>query len=159
LIFVVFVKSEAMNGISTTEVLNRLVAIHNRSLPMYLSEAPPWTQRRDAAAREALMQIVADQKTMVDRLGQMILEKDGAVDLGEYPLDFTAKHDLSLEFLLGELVAHQRRDVAAIEECVRQLEHGSMARAVAQEALGEAKGHIESLQELAQEISGVNSAT
>lgn len=147
-----------MNQTSSLEILNRLVVLHNRSLPRYLSEARPWTQPRDEAAWETLLQIAADQKAVVDRLGQMILDRGGVVELGEYPLQFTAKHDLSLEFLLRELVADQRRDVAVIEQSVGQLESDAMARAVAQEALGEAKGHLESLEGLARELAATPSA-
>lgn len=145
-----------MNHIRTTKVLNRLVAIHYRSLSMYLADARPWTQRGDEAARDVLIQIAADQTAAVDRLGQMILEEGDSVDLGEYPMDFTGQHDLSMEYLLGSLILHQREDVAAIDECVQLLNHDPLAKAVAQETLGEAKGHLESLQELAEDHANIN---
>ena len=116
---------------------------------MYLADARPWTQRGDEAARDVLTQIAADQKAAVDRLGQLILEEGDSVDLGEYPIDFTGQHDLSLDYLLDCLIAHQREDVAAIDDCVQRLDHDPLAKAIAQETLGEAKGHLESLQELA----------
>ena len=145
-----------MNHIRTTDVLNRLIAIHHRSLPMYLSDARPWTHRGDEDARDVLAQIAADQTAVVDRLGQMILQEGDSVELGEYPMEFTGQHDLSLDYLLDNLVSHQRNDIASIKECVQQLDHDPMAKAIAQETLGEAKGHLESLQELAQEYAAAN---
>lgn len=121
---------------------------------MYLADARPWTQRGDEAARDVLTQIAADQKAAVDRLGQLILEEGDSVDLGEYPMDFTGQHDLSLDYLLDCLIGHQREDVAAIDDCVQRLDHDPLAKAIAQETLGEAKGHLESLQELAGALSG-----
>jgi hypothetical protein len=148
-----------MNRISTTEVLNRLVAICNRSLPMYLSDARPWTGARDEVARDRLTQIVADQKAMVDRLGRMILQRDGVADLGEFPMEFTGQHDLSLEFLLGELAARQEKDVKDIEQCVQQLESDTMARTTALEALDQSKKHLQSLQDLAQQLGLADSTS
>ena len=140
---------------NTNDVLNRLLVIHNRSLPMYLSETSPWTHRGDEQAAKTLQHIVADQKTMIDRIAQMILQTEGGVDMGEYPMDFTDTHDLSLYFLLGKLVASQQRDVEAIGRCPGQLNDAPLSKALAQEALGMAKGHLESLQELVGKTSKV----
>lgn len=153
---------DGINRNNTVPILNRLVAIHNRSLPMYLSNTRPWTTRRDEAARETLSQIARDQKATVDRLGEMILDYGGVVELGAYPMRFTSTHDLSMEFLVGELIRRQRDDIEAIEQCVRQLGHDTMAKSLAEEALREAKGHLEALEELTTDrtrISGVPSST
>lgn len=140
-----------MNRIKTNEVLNRLVAIHSRSLPMYLSDARPWTQHANDPARDALRHIAEDQRATIERLGEMILDHGGTVGWGEFPMSFTGKHDLSLDFLLKDLVDHQRQDVQAIEECTQHLEHDPLARATVEEVLGEAKGHLETLLELTQD--------
>ena len=144
-----------MNHIRTADILNRLVVIHYRSLPMYLADASPWTHRGDEDACEVLAQIASDQATVVDRLGQMILDEGDSVELGEFPMDFTGQHDLSLDYLLNSLVTYQQTDIVSIEECVQQLDHDPMARAIAQETLGEAKGHLELLQELVGEHANV----
>ena len=146
------------NPARTIDVLNRLVALHARSLPMYLADAHPWTPRADEADRDVLTQIAADQTAVVQRLASLIIEQGGSVHLGDFPMHFTGQHDLALGYLVHGLVAHQRETVAAIEECVQQLEHDPMAKAVAQETLGEAKGHLELLQELARDDS-IASAT
>ena len=137
-----------MNAANTIEVLNRLLVIHHRSLPMYLSYAAPWQTQRDQAAREVLDHIVADQKQMVDRIGELVLERDGDVEHGEFPMYFTGLHDLSFDYLVRRMIADQNRDVAAIEQCVDQLESDPLAKALAQECLGAAKGHLDSLEEL-----------
>ena len=58
-----------MPAADTTDVLNRLLVIHHRSLPMYLSYAMPYRMQGDEQAVEVLSHIVDYQKEMVDRLG------------------------------------------------------------------------------------------
>jgi len=139
-----------MNSVDTNEILNRLLVIHNRSLPMYLSYAVPWSGRGNEAAGEALSLVVADHKNMVDRLGEMILDNGSSVSSGEFPLRFTALHDLSFEYLLQKVVEHQKKAIEEIAECTDQLRLAPAAQAIAQESLGEAKGHLKSLEELAE---------
>ncbi len=61
---------------------------------------------------------------------------------------FTDTHDLSLDYLLTEMAYYQKQDIAAIERCVADLAGDPEARALAEEALGNARGHLASLEEL-----------
>ena len=142
-----------MQNQHTVNVLNHLLAIHHRSLPVYLRSAPPWTRRRGDTAVEALGRIAAAQSALVDRIGAMIIELDGAVRYGEYPMVFAEWHDLTVGFLLSRAVDGQLHDILNIEKCAGWLEDAPRARALAEEALGEAKGHLETLQELAEDAA------
>lgn len=137
-----------MNSVDTIAVLNRLRVIHNRSLPTYLSYAVPWSQAGGESAAETLALVANDHKTMVDRLGQLILENGGVTEPGSFPLEFTSLHFLSLDFLVQKLIESQQKTIQEIGDCVEQLRLSPSTQAVAQEALGEAKGHLESLKEL-----------
>jgi len=130
------------------DVLNRLLILHHRSLPMYLSYAMPYPMRGDEKARAVLDQIVDSQKEMVDRIGSLLIERAADVVHGEFPMYFTGLHDLSWEYLVKRMIADQRRDVAQIEECVEQLRDDPLGKALAEEALGAAKAHLDSLEEL-----------
>jgi hypothetical protein len=136
---------------STLRALNRLLAIHQRSLAMYLGYASPTWHRGDEEARRTLEQIVADHEATVERLGEMIMEAGGVVAPSAFPTVFTGYHDLSFEFLLVKLLEYQRRHVAIIEGYVQQLATAPAAKAAAEEALGQAKAHLEMLQELQRE--------
>jgi hypothetical protein len=138
-----------MNSAETTQVLNRLLILHNRSLPMYLGYASPLLQEAGRAAKEALDQIVADHQATVDRLGEMIVDSGAGVSFGEFPLRFASLHDLTFEYILTKLIEHQKRLIAAISECAAQVRTAPTAQAVALEALGQAKAHLQSLEELA----------
>jgi hypothetical protein len=137
-----------MSPPSTTEILNRLLVLHMRSLPMYLSYAPPYQLYQHDKAKAVLDQIVEDQKRTVDRLGTLILDSSGTIDYGEFPMSFTSLHDLSLSYLLKILVERQQKTVAACEKLADGLSMAPYAQAAAREAVGEAKGHLENLQEL-----------
>ncbi len=57
-------------------------------------------------------------------------------------------HDLSLDFLIAAAVRYQEYDLTAIQEIVDGLAPAPAARALAEEALGMSKGHLDSLREL-----------
>ena len=137
---------------STTDILNRLLVLHMRSLPMYLSYAPPDQIYSHDKARSVIGQIVEDHKRTVDRLGTLILDSSGTLDYGEFPMSFTALHDLSLKYLVKLLVERQQKLVIACERLASQLNMAPYAQATAREIVGEAKGHLENVQELQGEI-------
>ena len=70
------------------------------------------------------------------------------VDPGEFPIQFTSLHDLSIDYLLEQLVKEQRAIISICEQAVNDLAADAMSQAVAQEAIGNAKAHLDSLQEL-----------
>lgn len=137
-----------MSPPSTTDILNRLLVLHERSLPMYLSYAPPYQLAAHPHARAVLDQVVADQKRTIDRLATIVLDNGATVDYGEFPMSFTSLHDLSLTYLLDLLIERQQKSIAACERLAEQLALAPYAQAAAREAVGEAKGHLENLKEL-----------
>ena len=145
-----------MSPPSTIEVLNRLLVLHERSLPMYLSYAPPNRMADHPQAKAVLDQIVEDQKRTIDRLATIVLDSGGQVDYGEFPMAFTGLHDLSLDYLLKLMAERQKKLVAACENLANLLGSAPYAQAAAREALGEAKGHLQNLEELLAE--GTNRA-
>ena len=137
----------------TTAGLNRLSVLHNRSLAVYLQYTTPWVASGREDISELLAQIVEDQQRVVDRVGSMILSSHELVDAGEFPIDYTSLHDLSIDYLLGLLIDSQRNMIVTSEQCVQELAANAMAQAVAQEAVGSAKAHLDSLLELEQPAS------
>jgi hypothetical protein len=142
-----------MNSAHPIDVLNRLYALHNMSLAMYLRFATPWV--RDPAALngqadslDVLRRIAQDQTALRDRCGELILESDGVVRRGTFPLSFTSLHDLSFDFLLGKLIVDQKRLIGEFERCSAQLEYEPLAKALAEESIGFARGHLDMLEDL-----------
>ena len=137
-----------LKSIQTCASLNRLSVAHNRSLPVYLQYAPPWINRNAEDVKLVLEQIVSDQEATVDRVSTMIQDAGEDVDPGEFPIEFTSLHDLSLDYLLSRMVEGQREIVSVCEQAVSELAADALAQAVAQEAVGTAKAHLDSLLEL-----------
>ena len=137
-----------LNAAQTCIALNQLSVAHNRSLPVYLQYARPWMERDRDEVKLVLQQIVDDQEATVDRIGTMIQAVGQDVDPGEFPIQFTSLHDLSIDYLLEQLVKKQRAIISICEQAVDDLAADAMSQAVAQEAIGNAKAHLDSLQEL-----------
>ncbi len=128
-------------------VLNRLLAIIYRSFPMYLADAAPWIHPGDERAKEVLGHIFNDYQMYVGRITDLLLDRRQLPSFGDYPMAFTDTHDLSFDYLIGELIYYQRQDIAAIRQCVDDLRTDLTARALAEEVLGNARGHLQSLEE------------
>jgi hypothetical protein len=138
---------------STIDILNRLLVLHMRSLPMYLSYAPPYQLYNHPKAKGVLDQIVEDQRGTIDRLATIILDSGGTVDYGEFPMSFTSLHDLSLNYLVKLLIERQEKFIAACERLADALNMAPYAQAATREAVGEAKGHFDNLRELQAELA------
>lgn len=133
--------------LDTVFILNQLLAIHGSSLPIYLVSAPPHRQFGDERAWECLRNIMEDQQAMVDKLADYIEELDGTPNRGEFPMDFTGMHDLSMDHILRTVMERQQCEMEWIEQLSSKLEADPTAKALAQEALGAAKAHLQSLEE------------
>ncbi|RIK87290.1 MAG: hypothetical protein DCC67_02065 [Planctomycetota bacterium] len=129
--------------------LNRLLAIHCKSFPQYLQWSRPHVPAGRGEELEAIRAIAADQDALADRISRMIIDADALPRSGEFPMEFTDMHDLDIDYLIRAAVGYQQQDVKVIERLVERLETAPAARAIAEEALGMAKGHLETLRELA----------
>lgn len=131
------------------DVLSRLFRILNRSLPVYLAGAEPWTKPGDEAAAKGLGDIVADQRLYAGRIADAILRERGRIDSGDFPMEFTELNMLSFDFLIKEMIRRQKLDIAAIQRCVADLTGKMDYQVLGEEVLGNARGHLETLEELA----------
>lgn len=141
-----------MSQVRTIEILNRLIALLYRSLPMYLRYASPWRTDRSEPAWRTIEHILLDQDALVARAAALVQELNGQVDTGEFPMEFTGMHDLALDFLVQRLMQYQRRDVERLAQLAQQAASAQVdrrARDLVQEALGSARAHLEALEAVA----------
>ena len=141
-----------MRQIESSQRLMQLLLHHYRSLPIFLTEAVPWTHRGDEQATNVLLDIVAGQLDLSNRIAAELEQRGWPLDMGEYPMDFLDLHFLSLDFLLQRLVDNQQREVDAIARLSAEVNEDPVAHDLAQEALGAAKGYLESLTELMPDV-------
>jgi hypothetical protein len=128
--------------------LNRLLAIHCKSFPQYLRWSRPHVPPGRGDELAALEAVAIDQDVMGDRISRMIVDGDALPRSGEFPMEFTDLHDLDIDYLLRLAVRYQQQDVTAIQELVERLHTAPAAKAIAEESLGMAKGHLDTLREL-----------
>lgn len=137
---------------STVRQLNRLLTLHHRCFAQYLAEVGRWRAPGafDDEADRAFRAVVMDHQSNARRAAAAVVAAGGAIDCGPFPMEFTDKNDLASDYLLGEVIESERRDAAVIEQILRLLPAGAAeARELAEESLGAAKAHIETLQGLA----------
>ena len=142
-----------MKKTSKIDLLNALVQMHCRSLPMYLASAAPWTTSEQTVGRALLQSIIADQGEIVDKFADVILQRDGIVERGAFPTEFTDLHDLSLDYLMHEMAEKQATNVKAIERATELLAGDDDALELCQRTLGVAKAHLDSLNEYVRDHS------
>jgi hypothetical protein len=135
-------------SLTPVQILNQLLAIHLRSLPVYLASARPWTPSPDSPALTTLCHIAKDQLVMADRIGKVIMEQDGMIASSEFPMQFTDLHDLSIDFLIPQVKARLERELEFIRRCVEELQAYPAPRAIAEEAAGAALAHLDNLRDL-----------
>ena len=136
-----------MKSFEAIPVLNKLLALLCRSLPAYLADARPWTRIGRQEIQTLLDRLVADQQRYARRVAEAISRRGARPNPGRFPAEFTAKNDLALDFLFREVVAHLEHDVAMIERCAAELDTAPALHALAEEILGNARGHFEVLLE------------
>ena len=81
----------------------------------------------------------------------MLIDIDQVPHRGDFPMSFTDKHDLSIDYLLNIACAYHQQDIAALNLLVEQLQQTPAAKALAEETLGMAKGHLDALREMVEE--------
>jgi hypothetical protein len=137
-----------MSQPSTTDVLNRLLAIVVRSFPQYMQYSRPYVPPGREPMFETLQSIATDQNGLADRISALIINAQAPLRSGEFPMEFTDMHDLGIDYLVNAAIAYQQQDIETIGQLVDDLQAAPEAKSLAEETLGMAKGHLESLQEL-----------
>jgi hypothetical protein len=129
----------------TINALNCVLQILERSFTQYLLYARPYVPAGHEHVMQNIEGIVAGQNNLAERVNQHIFESGGLPDRGDFPIEFTDTHDLSIEFLVDEAVDCLKQDIAELERSVDALRFSPAAQSLASEALGLTKGHLEQL--------------
>jgi hypothetical protein len=135
----------AANRVSN-ERLNDLLIDVGRSLQQYTSEAWPWASSQDEQMREAIERMAAEQRDVVAALADLLADRGHAIDFGTYPTEYTSLHYVSIDFLLGQLIANQRSILAQCEAVERAAAEDDEARSLLQDILISERRHLEELQ-------------
>ena len=140
-----------MSRNNTVDILNQVLTLQYRSLPMYLVYGAPWTHHGDEQASAVLKNIVADQERISRRIAEEIYDRNAIPNPDDFPLEYAELNFLSLEYLLGELLADHTHNVAQLELLTTALTEDAPAKALVEEVLGSARAHLDALQGLAKQ--------
>jgi hypothetical protein len=140
-----------MSSPETIEVLNRVLAILERSFTQYMRYAKPYIPPGRESFAQSLEEITAGQSALAERVSHTISEAGGMPDNGEFPIEYTDSHDLSIDYLVQQAIDSQKQDIADLTRCVEALRLAPSAQSLASETLGMAKGNLETLEELARQ--------
>ncbi|MEN6449248.1 MAG: hypothetical protein ABFC96_02045 [Thermoguttaceae bacterium] len=138
-----------MQAIEAIPALNRILGILSRSLPTYLADAKPWRAMNGSDVYSAIQRLAADQHRYARRVADAIVRLGGQPTQSHFPSAFAAKNDLSVDFLLRDVLEWQEQDIDLIARCAAELDGMSSLHALAEEVLGNAKGHRDILRQLA----------
>ena len=143
-----------MNQAILYPLLAQLLGIVSKSFPQYLRYSRPYVPPGRENVMETLHAIAGDQDVLADRISHMITEAGAPLRTGEFPMEYTDTHDLGIDYQIDSAIDYQQQDIQSIEQLIAQLGAFPAAKSLAEEALGMAKGHLESLQELTEQPAG-----
>lgn len=133
----------------TYALLQGLMRREGRSLLQYVSEAFPWTTAEKGEAAAQLRAMAEEENAGMAALARLLTRNHRTPPyLGSYPMDFTTLNFVSLEHLLPQLAASQRRGIAAIERDLNDLIDPEV-RDVVGGLLAKKHQHLQTLEKLA----------
>ena len=118
---------------------------------MYLEEARPWTDAESRQIVTAMANLTSDQRMLANHIARAILSLGGQPSPGPFPSVFASFNDVSLEYLLPKIIERMQSDIETIHRYANDLALAPSARELAEEVLGNLRGHQELLDELAEE--------
>ena len=140
----------------SNQALNQVLIALHRSLPLYLGFADPWVTFGNEEPRRVLSRVVADNQEGVDRLTALLDSRRYTIDFGEFPMNFTSLHDVSLDYLVTQLGEDQLREVQLFESSLERLTDDPEGREVVAEILTRSRRHLHSLEGLKRQPAKAN---
>ncbi len=137
-----------MPATESIAALNTVLAVELRSFPQYLRWSRPWVPPGHERELAALEKIVTEQEAFAERVFDAIDDLGGLPDTGEFPMEFTDTHDLSIDYMLREAVGYGRQDVADLEAAAATPNLAPQAQLLVAEAVHLAKRQLASLEAL-----------
>ena len=139
----------AVNPIANDR-LNDLVIHVGRSLLQYTSESWPWAANQEVEIHRTLDRLAAEQRDVVAALVALLFSRGHILEFGAYPTEYTSWHYVSVDFLLGLLVANQADLLRECEAVDAALSDDPAAKELLDDVLLSERKHLEELQALAE---------
>ena len=95
--------------------LNRLHYLMLRSFAAYSVEVRPVTFRGPESMQNLLRQVADDQRLLAQRIAAAIREQNAAVEIAQFPIEFTSWNDVALPRILERSAELLRGAIAEAE--------------------------------------------
>jgi hypothetical protein len=128
--------------------LRRLVVALESSLAMYVADSGIWSYPGPEEIKLALADLVGDHKSLLDRAGMVLAEREVAAPRTAYPLSFTAGHDLDLRYLLPRIIAALDAQARLGDEVAAAAGDDATAAQLARETVETNRRHADQLRQL-----------
>ncbi len=128
--------------------LRRLVTALESSLAMFVSDSGIWSYPGPEEIKLALADLVGDHRSLLDRAGTVLAEREVSMPRKAYPLAFTALHDLDLAFLLPRVIDGLKAQLPALEMVAGTAGDDATAVELAREAVAVNRRHVDRLAQL-----------
>jgi hypothetical protein len=132
-----------------SDPLVRLLGVLQSGLSLYLADSGIGSYPGADEVRDALAELAADQRRIVERTSEVLVDREQVPPRPHYPLAFTAVHDLDLATLLTRVLGDLRRQVPALEAIVGSAGDDAAATTLAGEAEALSRRHAATLEQLA----------
>ncbi len=131
-----------------SEPLRRIVAALESSLAMYVADSGIWSYPGPEEMKLALADLVGDHKSLLDRAGTVLADREVAAPRTAYPLSFTAGHDLDLRYLVPRIIAGLDAQSRVCDEVAAVAGDDSTAAELARETVETNRRHADQLRQL-----------
>lgn len=132
------------------ELLIRCMQSLGPSLALFIDDSGIWSRPGAEEIKLAIADLCTDLRSVFDRAGVLLEACDVPAPQVEYPIRFTALHDIDLGYLLPQLIQETRGQVAALAAASDVSgEAGDLLR----EARSTLQSHVEVLEQLQQKRS------
>ena len=132
----------------SVDPLRRLAAALESSLAMYVADSGIWSYPGPEEIKLALADLVGDHKSLLDRAGTVLADREVAAPRTAYPLSFTAGHDLDLRFLLPRIIAGLDAQARVCDEVAAAGGDDATAAQLAREIVETNRRHADQLRQL-----------
>lgn len=134
---------------ASSDPLLRLLRVIQPALSLYLADSGLVSYPGAEAVRAAIGELAAHQRSIVERAGEVLIEREQVPPRSHYPLSFTAVHDLDLDALLARVLDGLRRQLPVLETIAAGCGDDAAAAALASEAEQATRRHVTTLEKLA----------
>lgn len=131
----------------TSDLLSRCMQSVGSSLALFIDDSGIWSRPGAEEIKLAIADLCTDLRSIFESAGVILDARDIPAPQVEYPIRFTALHDIDLGYLLPQLLEETRGQVAALASLG---EPAGEAGDVLREAHSTLRSHADVLEQLVQ---------